>query len=347
MQQLTLRQIQSVGADLINEFKNMFLSFLAAKMVIDGQITLGTLMFVSYIVGQLNGPIDQFIGLMYTIQDADIALERLSEIHNKEEEPEKVEKIKALPTVHDLTLNKVSFRYKGSHTATLKNLCFTMPTNKLTAIVGASGSGKTTLMKILLKFYEPEQGEIKVVAYRLSQIAQKTWRDHCGVVMQEGYIFNDTIAHNIALGVEHVDQKKLLHAVEAAYIKDCIASLPLAYNTKIGSEGVGISTGQKQRLLIARAIYKDPQCIFFDEATSALDAKSEAIIMKNLERFFKGRTAIVIAHRLSTVKAADQIVVLGEGRILEKGTHQALVQQRGSYYHLVKNQLALEQLHTV
>lgn len=322
---------------------------LAAKMVINSQLTLGMFMSVLYIVGQLNGPIEQFIGLIHTVQDAAISLERLSEIHNKEdEEPAGVMKIQRLPDkVHDIIVDHLTFRYKGASISTLTDLCLTIPANKLTAIVGASGSGKTTLLKLLLKFYEPEQGTIKIGSCNLRHISQELWRACCGVVMQEGYIFNDTIANNIALGVDRIDRKKLLYAAEVAHIEDFIEHLPLAYNTKIGSEGMGISTGQKQRILIARAVYKDPQFLCFDEATSALDSQSELIIMGNLAQFFKRRTAVVIAHRLSTVKTADQIVVLGTGKILEQGTHQELLKQQGSYYHLVKNQLALEQIQTV
>lgn len=345
---LKLEQIQSIGGRIINEFKNMFISILAAKLVISGQITLGMMMSVAYITGQLNAPIEQLINLIYIIQDADIALERLSEIHNKaEEERSPGTRVRRLPsTPLGLTLNNVSFRYKGSPAPVLKDLDLVIPANKMTAIVGASGSGKTTLMKLLLKFYEPDEGNISVGSFNLREIAQKTWRNCCGVVMQEGYIFNDTIANNIAIGTDGVDHTRLIHAVEVAQIKDFIEQLPTTYNTKIGAEGLGISTGQKQRLLIARAVYKDPQLIFFDEATSALDARNEAMIVKNLNQFFQQRTAVVIAHRLSTVKDADQIVVLDEGKIIEKGAHDELVKQQGSYYHLVKNQLALEQLHT-
>ena len=219
-----------------------------------------------------------------------------------------------------------------------------IPANKITAIVGASGSGKTTLMKMLLKFYEAEQGEMKIGNYNLNNVSQQSWRNKCGVVMQEGYIFNDTIANNIAIGQERIDNEKLIKAVEISNIKEYIETLPLGYNTKIGMEGVGMSTGQKQRLLIARAVYKNPDIICFDEATSALDAKNEKIIMENLNQFFKDRTAIVIAHRLSTVKNADQIVVLDKGKIIEKGTHPELVDLKGNYYNLVKNQLDLERL---
>jgi ATP-binding cassette subfamily B protein len=235
----------------------------------------------------------------------------------------------------------VSFRYIGSDQLVLKELDLEIPANKITAIVGASGSGKTTLMKLLLKFYAPNSGGILLGNYDLKSVSQKTWRSQCGVVMQEGYIFSDTIANNIAVGVDYVDKKKLAHAVDVANIQAFIESLPLSYNTKIGMEGVGLSTGQKQRLLIARAVYKNPNYLFFDEATSALDANNEKVIMAKLNTFFEDKTVVVIAHRLSTVKNADQIVVLDKGKIVEVGNHTTLVKQKGSYYHLVKNQLEL------
>jgi len=339
---LALEQTQSIGSSFVNEIKNIFITMFSAKLVIDGQITLGMMMAISYIIGQLNSPIQQLIGFVYSMQDAKIALERLSEIHNKEDEENSEEqKITEVTVDENILLNNVSFRYMGSSEEVLKNLDLEIPANQVTAIVGTSGSGKTTLMKMLLKFYEPEKGEIKLGNTNLSNISQKTWRESSGAVMQEGYIFNDTIANNIAIGETVVNQHKLRQAVKIANIQDFIEQLPLGYNTKIGMEGVGMSTGQKQRLLIARAVYKDPKIIFFDEATSALDADNEKIIMENLDTFFKGRTAVVIAHRLSTVKNADQIVLLEKGKIEEKGTHEELVKLKGKYYHLVKNQLEL------
>ncbi len=344
---LALQQTQTTGSNVINEVKNIFITILSAKLVIDGEITLGMMMAITYIIGQLNSPIQQLIGFIYTVQDAKIAIERLSEIHNKEdEEIIGEEKTHQIPVNADIELNDISFRYKGTSNKVIEELNLTIPTNKITAIVGASGSGKTTLMKMLLKFYETETGEMKFGNINLNTISQRTWRAKCGVVMQEGYIFNDTIANNIAIGQETIDQEKLLKAVKIANIQEFISGLPLGFNTKIGMEGVGMSTGQKQRLLIARAVYKNPDIICFDEATSALDAKNERIIMENLHEFFKDRTAIVIAHRLSTVKNADQIVVLDRGRIIEKGTHQELVKLKGSYFTLVKNQLDLEKLNT-
>lgn len=344
-QNLVLQQTQSTGANVINELKNMLVTFLSAALVISGSLTLGEMMAVTYIIGQLNAPIQQLIGFVYTVQDAKIALERLSEIHNREDE-EKAgeEKVSDLPEDAAIMMNNISFRYTGALDPVIEDLTLEIPPNKITAIVGASGSGKTTLMKILLKFYEVSEGDIKVGNTDLNTISQRYWRNKCGVVMQEGYIFNDTIANNIAVGQSHVDKKKLVQAVTVANIKDFIEELPLGYNTKIGMEGVGMSTGQKQRLLIARAVYKNPEIICFDEATSALDAKNERIIMENLNTFFKDRTAIVIAHRLSTVKNADQIVVLDKGRIIEKGTHSELVGLKGNYFMLVKNQLDLERL---
>ena len=345
MKSLALEQTQTIGANVINEVKNIFITIFSAKLVIDGEITLGMMMSISYIIGQLNSPIQHIIGFVYSAQDAKIALERLSEIHNKEdEEVIDEEKVFELSTSLGFEINGLSFRYLGTSEAVIKQLSLTIPPNKVTAIVGASGSGKTTLIKLLLKFYQPEGGEIKVGHHNLNSVSQKAWRDKCGVVMQEGYIFNDTIANNIAIGQDRIDQDKLVRAVEIANIKEFVDSLPLGFNTKIGMEGVGMSTGQKQRLLIARAVYKNPEIICFDEATSALDAKNERIIMENLNEFFKDRTAIVIAHRLSTVKNADQIVVLDQGKILEKGTHEELVKLKGSYYTLVKNQLELEKL---
>ena len=339
---LTLEQTQSVGSNFINELKNMFITILSAKLVIDGDITLGMMMAISYIVGQLNAPVTQLISFMRDIQDAKISLERLGEIHNKEdEEKEGEEKVSNIPEDAEIVLKNISFRYPGGLEPVLKDVSFKIPVNKTTAIVGVSGSGKTTLMKLLLRFYELDKGEILVNNFNLKNISQKIWRTHCGVVMQEGYIFNDTIAKNIAVGEDYVDTKKLTYAVDVANVSDYIEGLPLGYNTKIGNEGSGLSTGQKQRLLIARAVYKNPKYLFFDEATSALDANNEMVIMEKLNTFLKNKTAVVIAHRLSTVKNAHQIVVLDKGKIVEVGNHEKLIKQKGNYYNLVKNQLEL------
>ena len=339
---LALEQTQSVGSNFINELKNMFITILSAKLVIEGNITLGMMMAISYIVGQLNAPVIQLIGFMRDVQDAKISLDRLGEIHNKEdEEKEGEEKITNIPENASIVLKNVSFRYTGGLEPVLKDVSFTIPANKTTAIVGVSGSGKTTLMKLLLRFYELNKGEISVNNFNLNNISHKVWRSHCGVVMQEGYIFNDTIAKNIAVGEDYVDTKKLLHAVDIANVSDYIDGLPLGYNTKIGNEGSGLSTGQKQRLLIARAVYKNPKFLFFDEATSALDANNELVIMEKLNEFFADKTAVVIAHRLSTVKNAHQIVVLDNGSIVEIGSHKELIKQKGNYFNLVKNQLDL------
>ncbi|MGB3342837.1 MAG: peptidase domain-containing ABC transporter [Aequorivita sp.] len=339
---LALEQYQSVGSGFINELKNILITVLSAKLVIDGEITLGMMLAISYIVGQLNSPISQLINFVREVQDAKISLDRLSEIHNKEdEEKHDGQNITDIPKNSNISLSGVSFRYIGSDQMVLKDLDLEIPSNKVTAIVGVSGSGKTTLMKMLLKFYDPVDGTIKIGSYDLKNVSQKAWRNECGVVMQEGYIFNDTIANNITIGEDYVDKEKLAHAVEVANIKEFIETLPLSYNTKIGMEGVGLSTGQKQRLLIARAVYKNPNFLFFDEATSALDANNEKKIMEKLNIFFENKTVVVIAHRLSTVKNAHQIVVLDNGKIIEKGTHAALVKQKGAYYHLVKNQLEL------
>ncbi len=339
---LALEQYQSVGSGFINELKNILITVLSAKLVIDGDITLGMMLAITYIVGQLNSPISQLIGFVRELQDAKISLERLSEIHEKEdEEPENEERISDIPSNTPIQLDKVSFRYIGSDQLVLKDLDLQIPSNKITAIVGVSGSGKTTLMKLLLKFYDPNTGEVQLGNYNLKTISQKTWRSQCGVVMQEGYIFNDTIANNIAVGEDYVDKQKLAHAVNVANIQEFIENLPLSYNTKIGMEGVGLSTGQKQRLLIARAVYKNPNYLFFDEATSALDANNEKVIMEKLNTFFENKTVLVIAHRLSTVKNAHQIVVLDKGKIVEVGNHETLIKEKGNYYHLVKNQLEL------
>ncbi len=299
-------------------------------------------MAISSIVGNLNAPVMQLIGFVRELQDAKISLARLGEIHDKEDEAQtENESIKDIPEKADIILKNVSFRYTGSDTFVLDKLNLTIPKNKITAIVGVSGSGKTTLMKMLLKFYEPIEGTILYNTIDLKNISQKTWRGHIGSVMQEGYIFNDTIANNIAIGVDIIDKQRLQYATDVANIKSYIDSLPLGYNTKIGMEGVGMSTGQKQRLLIARAVYKNPEMLFFDEATSALDANNEKEIMEKLNIFFKNKTVVVIAHRLSTVMNADQIVVLDKGKIIEQGNHKELVAQKGNYYELVKNQLQL------
>ncbi|WP_298118880.1 peptidase domain-containing ABC transporter [Flavobacterium sp.] len=342
MKGLVLEQTQSVGSNFINELKNIIIIFLSAKLVIDGQITLGMMMAISSIVGSLNGPIVQLISFIREAQDAKISLARLSEIHDKEDETQNdEEKIHDIPEDANIVIKDLSFRYIGSDVNVLDNLNLTIPANKITAIVGTSGSGKTTLMKLLLKFYEPNSGEVLINKTPLSRLSQKSWRYHVGSVMQEGYIFSDTIANNIAIGVDVINKEKLAYASDVANIKTFIEDYPLGYNTKIGMEGVGMSTGQKQRLLIARAVYKNPEMLFFDEATSALDANNEKEIMEKLDIFFKNKTVVVIAHRLSTVMNADQIVVLEKGKIVEIGNHQELVSLKGSYYELVRNQLQL------
>ena len=342
MKSLVLEQTQNIGSNFINELKNILILFLSAKLVIDGDITLGMMMAISSIVGNLNGPVIQLIGFIRELQDAKISLARLSEIHQKEDEVQHESTQTAeVPTSADITLQEVSFRYLGSDQWVLDKLNLTIPAHKITAIVGTSGSGKTTLMKLLLKFYEPLEGKICIQNTDLSQIKPSAWRQCIGTVMQEGYIFNDTIANNIAVGVDVVDKQRLVYAADVANILSFIQEHPLGFNTKIGMEGVGMSTGQKQRLLIARAVYKNPEMLFFDEATSALDANNEREIMNKLNVFFKNKTVVVIAHRLSTVMNADQIVVLEKGKIIEIGTHSELVDKKGNYFELVKNQLQL------
>ncbi|MCD0474473.1 peptidase domain-containing ABC transporter [Flavobacterium sp. EDS] len=339
---LVLEQTQTIGSSVINELKNIFIIFLSAKLVIDGQITLGMMLAISSIVGSLNGPITQLIEFVREVQDAKISLARLSEIHDKEDEVQQEEhQTQDVPQDSDIIIKELSYRYLGSDIPVLDSLNLIIPAHKVTAIVGVSGSGKTTLMKLLLKFYEPNNGEINLGNTQLKNISQKAWRNNIGAVMQEGFIFSDTIANNIAIGVDKIDKERLMYAADVANIKEYISSLPLGYNTKIGSEGVGMSTGQKQRLLIARAVYKNPEMLFFDEATSALDANNEKAIMGKLDIFFKDKTVVVIAHRLSTVMNADQIVVLDKGKIIEIGSHSALVEQKGNYFELVRNQLQL------
>lgn len=340
---LMLGQYQQGGAILINGAKNVIITFFTAKAVIDGQMTLGMMLAVQYIIGQLNSPIEQLIGFMQSWQDAKISLERLGEIEEKdaEDNPDSFS-INELPPKKDITINNVSFQYEGPHSPfVLKEINLKIPANKVTAIVGTSGSGKTTLLKLLLGFYKPVEGEVLVGNSRIETINCHVWRQHTGAVMQDGFIFSDTIANNIAVSDETVDKEKLYHAVTVANIREFIESLPLGYNTKIGGEGKGISQGQKQRILIARAVYKNPEFIFFDEATNALDANNERTIMDNLDNFFKGKTVVIVAHRLSTVKNADNIIVLEKGKIVEQGKHSELSRMNGSYYHLVKNQLEL------
>lgn len=340
---LSLSQIQQSGAFFINEGKNILITFLVAKAVIDSQLTLGGMMAIQYIVGQVNSPIEQLLGFIQQLQDAKISLERLNEIHQMEdEEPVNQTFLNELPSQKTIQLNQVTFTYPGAgNEPVLKGVNLTIPEGKITAIVGMSGSGKTTILKLLLRFYTPQKGEIKVGATYLDQIGYRYWRGQCGIVMQDGFVFSDSIAKNIAVADEYPNMEKLHHAIKVANIGDLVDGLPLGLNTKIGTEGNGISQGQKQRILIARAVYKDPEFIFFDEATNALDANNESVIMNNLEDFFKERTVVVVAHRLSKVKNADNIVVLDKGIIIEQGTHAELTKSKGEYYNLVKNQLEL------
>lgn len=339
---LALQQYQQVGSVFFNQTTNILISYIAARAVVEGNMTLGMMMSLTYIIGQLNSPIEQFIGFARSFQDAKISLERLNEIHQKEDEEETaVDKVSFLPQDHTFTIENLCFSYDGSPDYVLNNVNLTIPRNKITAIVGASGSGKTTLIKLLLGFYTPNKGNIKVGDVYLKNINPHLWRSVTGSVMQDGFIFSETIAENIAIGEEVIDKERLLKAAQIANIDQFIDSLPLGYNTKIGMEGSGISQGQRQRILIARAVYKNPDFLFFDEATNALDANNEREIMEHLNEFYRGKTVVIVAHRLSTVQNADKIVVLDKGGIVEEGTHQELTCLKGIYYRLVKNQLEL------
>jgi ATP-binding cassette, subfamily B, bacterial len=342
---LAITQSQNEGGNFINQIKNILISYIAARAVINGEITLGSMLSVQYIIGQMNVPINNFIIFIRSYQDAKISIERLSEIHNKDNE-EKTEDllITELPINKSIKIENLDFRYGSSASAlVLKNISMIIPEGKVTAIVGASGSGKTTLLKLLLKFYEPTNGKINLGKTNLKNISYNFWRSQCGVVMQDGYIFADSIARNISESDVNgsINKLKLQNAMHTANISEFVEQLPSGQNTRIGSSGMGISGGQKQRILIGRAVYKNPEFLFFDEATSALDANNEAVIMQNLDEFFKNRTVVVVAHRLSTVKNAAQIIVMNQGEIVETGTHTELVSNKGYYYSLVKNQLEL------
>lgn len=346
LQALNLQQIQQAGGMAINEIKNILITVLAAAAVIHGNMSLGMMLAVQYIIGQLNSPVGQLISLIYSWQDVSISLERMNEIHVESDEENSERTVNSYtddtPNGHSVTIENLTFKYDPyKKQDVLSNINLTIPNGKVTAIVGASGSGKTTLLKLLLGYYEPLGGNIRVGGVSLSRINLAWWRSQCGAVMQEGYLFSDTIARNIAVSDDEPDIDRVHLAARTANIADYVESLPLGYNTLIGQDGQGVSLGQRQRILIARVVYKNPVFVFLDEATNSLDANNERHITEKLEDFYKGKTVIVVAHRLSTVRNADQIVVLDEGRVVEIGSHEKLIALRGKYYALVKNQLEL------
>lgn len=342
MKSLNLQQTQEAGSIFINEVKNIVITVLAASAVIDGNMTLGAMLAVQYIIGQLNSPVEQFMSFIYTLQDVRISLERISEIHEGKDEEDTGGGATEFGPGRSVSLRGVDFRYdRHAPSKTLEGVSFEIPEGKVTAIVGASGSGKTTLIRLMLGYYPPEGGRIVIAGRDIGDYSMKWWRRQCGVVMQDGVIFSESIARNIAVGDGEIDPVRLEEAARTACIHDYVASLPLGYNTRVGRDGMGLSQGQKQRLLIARAVYRNPQFIFLDEATNALDARNERAIVANLAGFYAGRTVVVVAHRLSTVRDADNIVVIDRGRVAETGDHASLIAAKGVYYNLVKNQLEL------
>ena len=342
MHSLTLTQNQEAGSILINELKNIIITVISATSVIEGNITLGMMLSIQYIIGQLNSPIEQMMNFIYNWQDVSISLDRMNEIHTSENEENENRTENKLPTDSSINIRNMSFKYDEEKSDyILENINLLIPQGKITAIVGASGSGKTTLLKLILGYYTPNKGTISIGTTNLEKMNLSWWRMECGAVMQEGYLFSDTIARNIATAGDEIDMQRLYYAANVANIADDINSLPLGYNTRIGQDGQGISQGQRQRILIARAVYRNPQFIFLDEATNALDTKNERMIVENLESFYQNKTVIVVAHRLSTVKNADLIVVLDKGRVVETGSHEQLILEKGKYYELIKNQLEL------
>jgi len=342
MKSLKLQQTQEAGSIFINEIKNIFITVFAATAVINGQITLGAMLAVQYIVGQLNSPVEQLMQFIYSLQDVKISLERINEIHESKNEESEENSRQDFLQDKSIDLNNVDFKYdRHMLKKTLDDVSFSITEGKVTAIVGASGSGKTTLIKLMLGYYPVLGGEIRIAGVNINGYNLKWWRKHCGVVMQDGVIFSESIARNIAVDDGEIDIGRLENAAQIACIHDYVMSLPLKYNTKIGRDGIGLSQGQKQRILIARAVYKNPDFIFLDEATNALDAKNERAIVENLDKFYKGKTVVIVAHRLSTVKNADRIVVIDGGKVVEVGTHNVLVRNKGTYFNLVKNQLEL------